>query len=316
MRGPLGLRDLILAWYGGTVFVVLVLVLLTVHAEVSRETDRFVARQMDATRQAIESLTEERTATLGLLARLAGQEPRLGAVMGTDPVTISDVLTRDLNPGLEADFIRVTDQRGRVRADTAGRALPGTDLSRDDAVRAALAGNGWRGTLVFPGEIDLVAAAPLRVGGQDLGTITLGRRVSDEMVAQLCWRTGSRVTLFAGGRIAASNWPPALRPALLCALREALPAAGPPGDRTLRFTMPFAGHQRMCLLTSLPGQGGARGALLIQTNLDSALRPYVNMRRTLVFIAFMGLLIAALGSVIIADRVTQPLERIARAARR
>jgi hypothetical protein len=45
MAGTLGLRARILVWYGGTLFMVLLLVLLTVHAEIGQETDRLVAMQ-------------------------------------------------------------------------------------------------------------------------------------------------------------------------------------------------------------------------------------------------------------------------------
>lgn len=55
----------------------------------------------------------------------------------------------------------------------------------------------------------------------------------------------------------------------------------------------------MCLLMPLPGQGGARGQLLVQRNLDSALRPYAPVQSLLLFIALLGLLMAVLGSAII-----------------
>jgi hypothetical protein len=304
--GPLGLRGRILAWYGGTVFTVLAPVLLSVHLEVGRETSRLVAAQMDTTRQVVESLTEERTAALAVLARLAGSEPRLGAVMGTDPATIADVLSRDLNPGLEADFLRVTDEHGRVSADTSGRVRPGADLSRDEAVRAALAGKAWRGMFIVPGEIDLVATAPIRAGGQDLGTVTLGRRVSDEMADQLHRNTNSQVTLLAGGQIAASSWPAANRPGLLCALHELRSESPIEAGSPLRFTMAWAGHRRVCLLSPLSGQGDTGAQLLIQSNLDEALRPYTNIQRVLVAIGLIGLLISALGSMIVANAVMPP----------
>src|SRR5438128_2472804 len=103
---------------------------------------------------------------------------------------------------------------GTVLADTSSRVPPRTDLSHDEAVHAALAGNVCQGMLILPTEIDLVATARIHVGGQDLGTVTVGRRVSDQMAAELNENTGSEVTFFAGRQLAASSWPAQARSAL------------------------------------------------------------------------------------------------------
>ena len=152
MFRPRGLRDRILLWYGGTVLAVLAIVLLLVHMRVGRETSHQVANQMANARGVVESLEQERTSTLARVARLAGKEPKLGAVMATDLRTleprhrkdffrtIDDLLRHDLKPDLEVDFIRVTDARGVALADTSARTTPYTDLGRDEAVATALKG--------------------------------------------------------------------------------------------------------------------------------------------------------------------------------
>ena len=58
---------------------------------------------------AVESLEQERTNTLAMVARLAGKEPKLGAVMESDPATIEDrhrkELLRTIDDLLRRDFL-------------------------------------------------------------------------------------------------------------------------------------------------------------------------------------------------------------------
>jgi signal transduction histidine kinase len=186
-----------------------------------------------------------------------------------------------------------------------------------------MTGTIWSGMLFLPGEIYLAASAPIRVGGEELGTITVGRRVDEELTRELCRETGSQVTFFAGARLAATSWPARARPELLQALRPTLAAPAPPAGSqspsaaaggTRRFAMQLGGQQFMGLLIPLRSQERATGYLLIQSSLDEALRPYIHFQRALDGVGLMGLLVAILGSVIVAGGVTRPLQRIARAA--
>ena len=313
MLRPRGLRDRILAWYGGTVLAVLGIVLLLVHWTVNRETSHQVAAQMTTALRVVQSLESERTANLEMVARLAGKEPILGAAMPSDPLTIDNILRRDLQRDFEADFVRVTDVIGRVLADTSGMSRPHTDLQQDEAIHAALKGEVTGGTLVLPEQIYLVATAPIHVGGQDLGTVTVGRLVNDQMAAQLRQNTGSEVTFFAGRQLAATSWSLATRASLLSALRDA-PWGTRARDGTRSFPLTVAGQRMMCRLIPISGQGGGRGLLLIQSSLDAALRPYTNIQQALAAIGIVGFLVAVLGSVIVAGGITRPLERIAHVA--
>src|SRR5260370_39408964 len=113
---------------------------------------------------------------------------------------------------MRAEFIRVSYGDGRaVWLETRGRADPTTDLARDLAVQAAFRGTTAPGMLILPGEIDLVATAKIDVGHEDLGTITVGQRVSDDVARQVRTITGNEITYFAGGPVAASRWAPAAR---------------------------------------------------------------------------------------------------------
>jgi signal transduction histidine kinase len=326
MLRPLGLQDRIFAWYGGTVLGVLGLVLVLVHIRVDRETNKQLTIQMRTAGRVVESLQQERIATLAMVASLAGTEPILGAavagVSGTkkpvDPRTLEDILHAGLQSALGSDFVRITDVHGRVLVDTSGRVRPYTDLSNDPDVRAALHGgvphgDVPHGMLILPGAIDLVATSLIYVGGQHLGTVTVGRRVSDEVARQFFEYTGNEVTYFAGGKLAASSWPAPARQDLLCAVQMAPPGtAGRDGTRS--FFMTLGGRRFMCLLIPVYGENGARGMLLIQGDLDAALQPYNNTQRVLGGIGLLGLIAAILGSVIVARGITQPLQRIARAA--
>jgi signal transduction histidine kinase len=324
MIRPLSLRDRILAWYGGTVLVVLGFVLALVHLRVNAETGQHLQAQMDTTRRVIESLQDDRTRTLAIMARLAGAEPRLGSAMTRpDPATILDLLRRDLAPELGAQFVRVTDAGGKLLADSSDRFRPLTDMRGDAGVRTALEGGVWRGMLIQPGEIYLAASAPVHVGGQDLGTVTVGRKVDDEVTSQLKQETGSEVTVFAGPWLAATSWPPHLRLALLSAVQQSpetqasasfISTRGPSRPAEHSFPMVVTGQRLMCLMIPLHGEKGATGRLLIQSNLDAALRPYANIQRALAAVGLMGLLVAVMGSIIVAGGVTNPLRRIARAA--
>jgi signal transduction histidine kinase len=203
-----------------------------------------------------------------------------------------------------------------VLADTSGRSAPYQDLSHDAAVSAALHGKPTGGKLVHPGAIYLVATAPIRVGGQDLGTVTVGRRIIDEMATQLYHDTGSEVTFFAGNAVAATSWSGPMRQQLK-SIEPQLPRVQLnhlPIGYARRFPLTMGGQRLMCQVVALQGDDGTTGFLLIQSSLDAALRPYVNIQRALTFVGFLGLLVAALGSMIVAGGVTQPLRRIARAA--
>jgi signal transduction histidine kinase len=268
----------------------------------------------------IASLQKDRTATLAVMARLVGEEPRLGSAMTThDPATIGDLVHRDMVRSLEADFVRVTDNYGRTMADTSRRFAPLADLSRDPAVQLALRGQGWPGLLIRPGELALAATAPIHLGGQHLGTVTVGQWVDDRLARQLQQETGSQVTFFAGAEMAASSWPLSKRQAIQDAVQhEDHILAGADvsaiGRGPREFPMVLDGHRMMGQLFPLVGHDGQRGTLLIQTSLDAALRPYENLQRWLVVVGLLGLLAAVFGSMVVANGVTGPLRQIAVAA--
>ena len=117
----------------------------------------------------------------------------------------------------------------------------------------------------------------------NLGTITIGRRVSDEIAEQLRQTTGNEITYFTSRQLAASSWPAPARTGLLCAVQSAPPATTAK-DGARSFSMTLAGQRLMGLLIPVAGENGARGLLLIQGDLDTALQPYTNIQRALVVI--------------------------------
>src|SRR5207249_2845490 len=106
-------------------------------------------------------------------------------------------------------------------------------------------------------------------GGQDLGTVMVGRRVDDALTRQLQQETGSEVTFFAGPGLAATSWPVWSRRPLLDIVRSTPEAQEiaeirppqPARSAARTFAMRIGGQRLMCRMVPLQGQDGSTGRL-------------------------------------------------------
>src|SRR5262245_12419903 len=232
------------------------------------------------------------------------------AVATRDRPAVGSILRRH-HERAGADLAMVVGANGRLLADaTAPRAGP--VVAEPVARLVARAAHGERAPgveLVGDGVYQLVA---VRIGqAAPLGWVVIGRRLDERVTKDLAALTSVDVSIAA--RDGAQTWqfvgssrPAERRDALLAALSgspaEAMPSALAAGADFESLVVPL-------------GAGDGVTAVL-QRSLAEATAPFRGLQTTLLALTVIGLVLSAIGSVVMARRISKPLGALVDAARK
>jgi adenylate cyclase len=145
--------------------------------------------------------------------------------------------------------------------------------------------------------------------------IVIGFEIDDAFATELREETGTQVSLMswrAGAEPFASTLPPAEQ----AQLARELPLDGEPAQR---LVVPLAGEEHVTWAVPVPGPPSADGTVVVavlQRSLPEALAPYLVLRDRLLVILGVGVVISALGALLLATRVTRPVDELAAGAER
>jgi signal transduction histidine kinase len=308
------LRNRITMWFTTTVIATVACVLLILHLRIQEETRAQVTAAMRSAGTVFLSQHRYRGENVRIAATLLGDLPKLGAAVagsGADPPTIT-ALVKDLKEVIDYDVLVVTNAHGIVVGDTQRPPAIGQSQRDDVSVRAALAGRTWTGTVAKHGHIYQSASAPIRVGGEILGTVQVGHEVNDQVAAKLKRETGSEVSFFSGPDLVASSLDRKGRVEVLAQLRD----RSWPHTRFLAnesFILFVAGRQYLSIAQPLH-EGSTAITFLVQKSLDEALQPYRTIQQFLLGIGVLGLICAVVVSYAVAGGIADPILRVVRAA--
>jgi adenylate cyclase len=145
--------------------------------------------------------------------------------------------------------------------------------------------------------------------------IVIGFEIDDAFASELRKETGTQVSLLSW-RAGAEPFASTLRPAEQAQLARALPFDDEPAQR---LVVPLAGEEHVTWAVPVPGPPSADGTVVVavlQRSLPEALAPYLVLRDRLLVILGVGVVISALGALLLATRVTRPVDELAAGAKR
>ncbi len=172
--------------------------------------------ELSQSAEALEQLLAERRAHLVAVTSVLSDDTRVRAMLLTpdfDEATVVDLLT-DLRVAAGASLVAIVDGTGTVRSVVGASELDGLDLSASGLLRSAVeraAARPW----VLSDEVVVLAAAPVRLGGQVRAFFLMGEPVDDALLTRAAGPAGAIGGILVGQRLVASSTPePEVRAAL------------------------------------------------------------------------------------------------------
>jgi signal transduction histidine kinase len=240
--------------------------------------------------------------------QIISETPRLKAVAELGDRNTIRQLAEELQQGARADLFMITDSTGKplvqlVRGAPMPFPLPGI-FSRTGGSVAVLDGMTLR-----------LASAPLTVGPDTIGALTLGFAITEEELQSLRSMTGSEIFLLPAGSLSHSALTPSMQGELLAWYEGAARSRRPSPDSAAIIALPISGDVfKGCLLDLGPrGDAAAPASFLllvsVSREVQSALEPVQNA-----FLVLSGavLLITLAIGYLIARSITRPIADLVR----
>lgn len=305
----LGIVLLVAGTLAGTVGVVA--------AVLQEEARRDIAAELARSRQAFEELAAQRAARLRSEARVVAEEPRLKAVVATEDVSHETIfgVAHELHRALGSDLFVLTDGEGRLLADVQDSAAQGFDLKNLPGIAAALEKGEAAAVWTQGARVYEVEARRLAFGTTTVGVLVIGHEVDDATADAIARLAGSQVVVVNGRRAVAASRPLGERDrAALGEALGALPVAPSPGatPEPEPSQVDIGDDRHLALSAPLPGyQGQAALRYVVLRSLDRALAPARRISLDLYVIAVLALAAGGLTAVLLARRLSRPLDALA-----
>ncbi|MEZ0334947.1 MAG: protein kinase [Gemmatimonadales bacterium] len=322
---PLGTRIFL-----GTALVVVAalgLALLVTKQRTDSAADAASARALRATEAAIGDAIEGRSRTLVRITEALVQVPayvsRIGESLRADDRANLLDQADELRSQTGADWVLITDQNGILKAWSAHRDLFDEDFARGALIGRALEGQPTEGLWLEPGEQgdELYQAVGVPVASPGvttpLGIVVAAVRMDSAFAEQLRRHTNSEIVFFSRDtlgmpHVAVSTLP---REAVSDGIR-ALPADTAADSLPSRFRLVANRVQYEGATGRLSTADGVPiGGYVGLHSRDAELAPYRQLSRTIRWAFAGGLLLALAFSVLMARRITQPVQRLVEATR-
>ncbi|PYR33450.1 MAG: hypothetical protein DMF93_25260, partial [Acidobacteria bacterium] len=283
--------------------------ILIVNAQVTREAERTLEREIVTTSAQVDQLRSERARTFTLMARLIADQPKLKAAMATDdPPTVQDI-ARGYQSQLNASLVLVTNKTGLVLYNAGGSPRVADIVAHKPAILDALAGRDTIGLLPQPNGILEVVTVPValdRPQHEILGTLSAGFLLDDTLAAQLKKMTGSDVAFGMDGQILASTLPRDQHPVLADRLRTTgITRVLLGGEEYEALPRPLTANGDA---TAAPSTGGPVAVIL--RSRTAQLQSLGTIHAGLLVTAVFAVLIATALSFTVSRTIAQPLAAI------
>ncbi len=295
-----------------------VLTVWIVNRSVSEQAFTNIHDDLQRSSLVFESTLEARSEALGTAGQVIARDPRFFSILTLpgshrDPqyrATVQGV-ARDFNNITRADLFEVVDARGQLLA-TVGRGSS-TRGAREPLVRAALDGQAVSGILVERRADYQVTVTPVFAHGRVIGALMLGARIGEPLARRLRELTRSEVTFVSGRRSIGSTLEGDDRNALLIALRARLRSDSLAQTELLEVKAPSQTY--LTLVRPIPDSNPAAPQYYVmQRSLEAETASLTGMRNLLIEIGVLAVIIAILGGMAVAQRITAPIQRLVRGA--
>ncbi len=314
----------------GTALVVIAalgLALLVTKHRADSAADAASARAIRATEAAIGDAIEGRSRTLLRLTEALVQVPayvsRIGeSLRAGDRANLLDQAD-ELRTQSGADWVLITDQDGILKAWSAHRDLFDEDFARGALIGRALEGQPTEGLWLEPGEqgdeLYQAVGVPVASPGvtRPLGIVVAAVRIDSVFAEQLRRHTNSEIVFFSRDTLGGPHVAVATLPRE--AVREGiatLPADSTADSVPARFRLVADGVEYEGATGRLSTADGVPiGGYIGLHSRDAEMAPYRQLSRTIRWAFAGGLLLALAFSVLMARRITRPVQRLVEATR-
>ena len=314
----LGLRSRILIFTALPIATLALATLWTVNHRVSAQVQQGIREDLVRASAVVENVLEARVSALGIAGQVIVQDPKFFSTL-TIPGSFRDEqlratmagVARDFNLLTRADLFEVTNSSGQVLASVGAESSD--ERGRRAMVEAALAGRAVSGMLIAPHAHWQVHVLPVFVSGRVVGTLLLGARIDAALASELKRLTRSEVTFVSANEATGTTLDAeADRAAVLAATKGAIAEARAGG--TL-LEVHSAGHVYLTLVRPLPSSEPDQAqAYIMQRSLDVETAFLRETQTGLLELGVVALVVALLAGLLIAHRITTPVQRLVRGA--
>jgi adenylate cyclase len=248
---------------------------------------------------------EVRTQQLVAATRLlSGDFALKTAVATSDHATTASVLENHRRR-VDADILMLASLDGQIVADTQGAARRGTPFPAPRLLAEAEAGRDASDVVAIGGQLHQLTVVPV-LAPEPIAWLAAGFVIDDQAAADLRRLSGLHVSFVAGRDAEAVVHASTLGAADRGALARGLSAARASG------VLALGSGEHLVRIQPV----GRDAVVVLQRPLAEALAPYDRMLLVLLAVAAAGVVLALLGAVLVARRVSRPVLTLARGARR
>jgi signal transduction histidine kinase len=265
-----------------------------------------------------ESMLRSRTAALGVEGGVIVRDPKFFSVVSL-PVSWKDEQFRATVAGVAADFERITradvfavlDSRGHVLASVGRYAL--SPASFEAAGRSGTS-EAWA---VAEGGVQLqVVSTPVLADGRIVGLLVLGSAVDGALARELRDLSRSEVTFLVDGRASGTTLQDSKDLVAALAAANAAERAARRGSPPPGVGEHLAGEDTwLAVARPLPDSPpGARHTYVMQRSLRAETAVLRRVHTGLLALGLVAVALALAAGLVIAQRITSPIDRMVRAA--
>jgi signal transduction histidine kinase len=291
-----------------------------VDRNVSQQVHKRLEQDLLRAAAVFEDMLDERAEQLHIASGVIVRDPRFFSVLTlpgshADPAYRNTVagVARDFNAIAHADLLVVLDEKGRPVASVGSQSAPGVQNAA--FVRQALKGSATSGIVVAQPLHFQGTATPVLAGGRVVGVLVLGANIGQELAAKLRALTRSEVSFVSAGALSGSTLTSdGDRRALLTFLTTPGPAA--PGRAGAGMLEIRGSHDTyLSLVRPIPGSLLEQDqTYAIQRSLEAETAFLRHIQEGLAQLGLLAILVALIAGLLVAERITTPINRIVHAA--
>ncbi|HTY36360.1 MAG TPA: adenylate/guanylate cyclase domain-containing protein [Bacteroidota bacterium] len=292
-------------------------VLFVLNIEIRNLTNSKLQQDFTNTYQTFKRFLALRNERLVESCTLISELPVLKAQLSTkDPTTIREYVLRSVeSPAkvVDADIFTLTDDKGKVWFRLDHPEKFGDTIASVASVQKALAGKDPSpadiSILVIDDKLYQTVTVPI-FQQYLVGTLTLGRRLTQDEAALLKQDTQSDITFLHGSRLVASTHSEIGQVDLLRAYLVNRPTleAEMAGGKSIQQEVKLNGEQFICAFSK--ASAGSDVIYVMAVSVDQAIAAVRKIESVVILVGLVALMIGIIGAFLLADGITAPLRRL------
>jgi adenylate cyclase len=305
------LRTKIFLAFSALILVVLLATLWITQFVINRQVQNTLRQELLTTGQVFQQLLKERAERLRTNSTLLAGDFALKRVVAPlseyDTETLASVAL-NYQQRIGVDLLWITDEEGRLRADSSGKLQSGRALDSLSPLTEALkTGEAATAISEVNGTLFQLVAVPV-LGPDVIGFLLLGKEINNTLAQQLEKDTGSQVSFLTQTQLFASSWPPLAQEQMFPRGRIPTDLVQKPGHET--FLLTLAGERLLSIVVPVEARLPAPLYAVVQRSYDAALAPFYILRRRIAGIGIGALFMTLSLGIGLASGITAPVQTL------